>query len=434
MSQVATNDPTRYNMTACYISHASNCRVADETSTSTTTTTTTTTTQSPLARWALVDGDDDDSDPDEGDPPPRTPTRSSQRSQQRSDRTVTSPRPQQRSVGPQGPSAAAEAGQAMAATAVMLHLKAVNESISGGFDLVHKQLQKLVGYSESFFAKCFDDDSDDDAEGSGANSPTETPSTGESPSPSAESPTQTTTERPSETTTAAPDHQQHRNRREDPPIVLFPLGRPKVAEKPRRSADVEQFANATMADMRREMSKARAMWADLINSTMEAVRQELMQVPPLYISPLVERLEARVAGLEDHLRESNRIFQRAVDLVQLESRRNVRRVEEVINSTSRSCIEKRSSSKPDFIYCDGRMVQDPCSIDRSNIVFAKALESSFGALELVVLSSSNALGSDVGLLRADVDFLMKQTHRLASSQDEVAQNESTRCCTFRLYT
>lgn len=326
----------------------------------------------------------------------------------------------------------------MAATAVMLHLNAVNESIASGFEHVNKVLHKLVGYSESFFARCFDSGDEEEEEERTAAPPTESARTTTTEATTTEAPAQAAEELADLT---PGERQQHRNRREDPPKnVFFPTGVPRTAEKTRRSAgaavDVERFANATMSGLRSEFSKVRAMWTELLNSTMEGVRQELMQVPPMYISPVVERLEARVAGLEDRMGETNRIFQRAIDLVQIETRRHAKRVEEAINATAAasSCVEKRSA-KQDFIYCEGRMIQDPCSIDRSNTVFAKALESSFTALELVVLTSSNALGGDVGLLKTDVDFLLKQVHRLTSYQDEiVAQKESTpaHCIASRL--
>ncbi len=99
-----------------------------------------------------------------------------------------------------------------------------------------------------------------------------------------------------------------------------------------------------------------------MKSSMEKVRQELMQVPPMYIKPLADMLENRFVAFETLANYSRRASD-ALSVVQAESRRTLRRIEEWANQTLANEAKTKRWAGGGAINCgEGKIIQDPCAV------------------------------------------------------------------------
>jgi hypothetical protein len=151
--------------------------------------------------------------------------------------------------------------------------------VAGEVAAVQRLLKQILHYSMRFEAQCKvvaagADDAD-------VASTVSTPSTIRPPPP----PTTSTTMATTRTTTSS----STRERRDDGPHQLRALAL--------------GLANITAAGIRQEFSRMPHIVGAAVNDAMERVRQELMQVPVLWIRPLADGIEARMERMERMLLE-----------------------------------------------------------------------------------------------------------------------------------
>ncbi len=381
-------EPGRYNMSQCYIDQMAACILArletppkKPVPSSTTTTRRPTTTPRPpppLASWMLTDDDDYDEQVESGEAA--------------SDVTI---RPSPVKSSPAAVNAVAETtGQV-----VLLKLEVLNTTIAEGLQLVNSKLKQVLDFSASLYEIC---DSKDEGGTAGVDSEASEPET-EASLGEAQNSTNAQQEPEPESPAGAAEEgglveeqeESRRNKRDGPlreksqQPLLFYLDKRGGANSSQTEAfravrAAERVMNATALGMRADLTKLPGVWSKMINATMERIRQELMQVPVFYIAPLVERVESRVTALENFVRKNNIDLQRTLDRMLVEARETKkvsRRVEELMtNSTAETRLTAKrwadlegGKDKTVKIFCNGRLLDDPCHIDDANLVFGATL-------------------------------------------------------------